>query len=36
MSYEPIAIVGRSVVVPGASSPDAVWQLVVNRRSAVT
>ena len=36
MSYEPIAIVGRSVVVPGASSPEALWQLVVNRRSAVT
>jgi acyl transferase domain-containing protein/3-hydroxymyristoyl/3-hydroxydecanoyl-(acyl carrier protein) dehydratase len=36
MSYEPIAIVGRSVVVPGASSPQALWNLVEQRRSAVT
>ena len=36
MSYEPIAIVGRAVVLPGALSPAALWSLVAEGRSAVT
>jgi acyl transferase domain-containing protein/3-hydroxymyristoyl/3-hydroxydecanoyl-(acyl carrier protein) dehydratase len=34
--YEPIAIVGRAVILPGALSPAALWDLVVGKRSAVT
>jgi acyl transferase domain-containing protein/3-hydroxymyristoyl/3-hydroxydecanoyl-(acyl carrier protein) dehydratase len=34
--YEPIAIVGRAVVLPGALSPHALWELVASKRSAVT
>jgi acyl transferase domain-containing protein/3-hydroxymyristoyl/3-hydroxydecanoyl-(acyl carrier protein) dehydratase len=36
MAYSPIAIVGRACLLPGASSPGALWDLVANKRSAVT
>ncbi len=36
MSFEPIAVVGQGNVLPGASSPEALWELVRARRSAVT
>ncbi len=32
MSFEPIAIVGQACLLPGADSPEALWQGVVNRR----
>jgi acyl transferase domain-containing protein/3-hydroxymyristoyl/3-hydroxydecanoyl-(acyl carrier protein) dehydratase len=36
MAYSPIAIVGRACLLPGASSPAALWELVAARRSAIT
>ena len=36
MAYSPIAIVGRACLLPGASSPEALWELVAAKRSAVT
>jgi len=32
MSFAPIAIVGQGCVLPGALSPDELWQLVVQAR----
>lgn len=34
--FEPIAIVGRACVLPGALSPAALWEAVVNGRDLVT
>ncbi len=34
-SYEPIAIVGRAVVLPGAVSPQALWAMVRDRQRVV-
>jgi PfaB family protein len=34
--FEPIAIVGRACVLPGALSPAALWDAVVNARDLVT
>lgn len=34
--FEPIAIVGRACVLPGALSPAALWDAVVNGRDLVT
>jgi acyl transferase domain-containing protein/3-hydroxymyristoyl/3-hydroxydecanoyl-(acyl carrier protein) dehydratase len=34
-SYEPIAIVGRDVILPGASSPAALWTVVKDRQLKV-
>ncbi|MCB9744328.1 MAG: hypothetical protein H6740_17150 [Alphaproteobacteria bacterium] len=36
MSFEPIAIVGQACVLPGALSPDALWQAVVEGRDLVS
>ncbi|MBM4283380.1 MAG: polyketide synthase, partial [Deltaproteobacteria bacterium] len=36
MVYSPIAIVGRACLLPGASSPGALWELVADKRSSVT
>ena len=36
MSFEPIAIVGQSCILPGASSPEALWQAVVDGRDLVS
>lgn len=36
MSFEPIAIVGRSCLLPGASSPDELFRAVVEKRDLVT
>jgi acyl transferase domain-containing protein/3-hydroxymyristoyl/3-hydroxydecanoyl-(acyl carrier protein) dehydratase len=36
MAYSPIAIVGRACLLPQASSPTALWELVANKRSAIT
>ncbi|PRQ09347.1 beta-ketoacyl synthase N-terminal-like domain-containing protein [Enhygromyxa salina] len=33
--YEPIAIVGRSCVLPGALTPEQLWSLVIEGRSMV-
>jgi acyl transferase domain-containing protein/NADPH:quinone reductase-like Zn-dependent oxidoreductase/NAD(P)-dependent dehydrogenase (short-subunit alcohol dehydrogenase family)/acyl carrier protein len=33
---EPIAIIGMSCRVPGANDPDALWDMVVDQREAVT
>ena len=32
MKFEPIAIIGQSCILPGALSPDALWDAVVNGR----
>src|SRR5688572_17652534 len=32
MAFAPIAIVGRACVLPGALSPEALWQAVVEGR----
>ena len=29
MPFEPIAIVGQACLLPGAASPEALWQAVV-------
>ncbi len=34
-SFAPIAIVGQGCVLPGALSPDALWELVLAGRSAI-
>ena len=34
--FEPVAIVGRACVLPGALSPAALWDAVVNARDLVT
>ena len=34
--FEPIAIVGQSCILPGASSPEALWESVVAGRDLVT
>src|SRR6478735_8327291 len=34
--FQPIAIVGRACVLPGALSPAALWEAVVNGRDLVT
>jgi acyl transferase domain-containing protein/3-hydroxymyristoyl/3-hydroxydecanoyl-(acyl carrier protein) dehydratase len=36
MEFEPVAIVGRSCVFPGASTPDQLWDLVVTGRHAIS
>lgn len=36
MAFEPIAIVGRSCILPGASSPEALWDAVVDGRDLVS
>ncbi|MDP6931390.1 MAG: beta-ketoacyl synthase N-terminal-like domain-containing protein, partial [Myxococcota bacterium] len=36
MTVGPVAIVGRACVLPGATSPEALWELVRAGRSAVT
>lgn len=36
MTFSPIAIVGRSCLLPGANSPRALWSLVSRARSAIT
>lgn len=33
---EPVAVVGFSLRFPGATSPEAFWQLMSERRSAMT
>jgi acyl transferase domain-containing protein/3-hydroxymyristoyl/3-hydroxydecanoyl-(acyl carrier protein) dehydratase len=35
-TFEPVAIVGRACVLPGALSPAALWEAVVNGRDLVT
>ncbi|MFO7562215.1 MAG: beta-ketoacyl synthase N-terminal-like domain-containing protein [Enhygromyxa sp.] len=35
-SFEPIAIVGRSCLLPGALSPEQLWELVASGRDAVS
>ena len=35
MSFAPIAIVGQGCVLPGALSPDELWQLVVQARVVI-
>jgi acyl transferase domain-containing protein/3-hydroxymyristoyl/3-hydroxydecanoyl-(acyl carrier protein) dehydratase/1-acyl-sn-glycerol-3-phosphate acyltransferase len=35
-AFEPIAIVGRACVLPGALSPEQLWELVAAGRDAVT
>ena len=32
MSFEPIAIVGQSCLLPGANSPEALWEAVSQGR----
>ena len=34
--FPPIAIVGRSAVLPGALDPDALWKIVLGGRSALS
>jgi acyl transferase domain-containing protein len=36
MAFEPIAIVGRGCVLPGALTPDALWEAVRDGRDLVT
>ena len=36
MPSTPIAIVGRAVVLPGAQSPEALWDAVVTGRDLVS
>jgi len=36
MEFSPIAIVGRSSLFPGASSPEKLWDLVANGRFAIS
>ena len=36
MHFEPIAIVGRACVLPGALSPEQLWTLVREGRDAVS
>jgi acyl transferase domain-containing protein len=35
MSFEPIAIIGRGCVLPGAPNPDALWNMVRERRIVI-
>ena len=35
-SFAPIAVVGRACVLPGALTPDELWQAVVSGRDLVT
>ncbi len=36
MTFSPIAIVGRGCVLPGAHTPNELWDVVVHRRDLVT
>ncbi|MEM6730224.1 MAG: polyketide synthase, partial [Myxococcota bacterium] len=36
MQFEPIAIVGRSCILPGALSPEALWEAVIEGRDLVS
>ena len=36
LEMTPVAIVGEGCVLPGALSPEALWDLVSNKRSAIT
>lgn len=36
MRFEPIAIVGRACLLPGADTPDALWKAILDGRSLVT
>ena len=36
MSFEPIAIIGRSCVLPGAVSPEKLWDAVVQGRNLIS
>ena len=36
MEFSPMAIVGRSCLFPGASSPEKLWDLVANGRFAIS
>ncbi|HKQ31535.1 MAG TPA: beta-ketoacyl synthase N-terminal-like domain-containing protein, partial [Burkholderiales bacterium] len=33
--FSPVAIVGQACLLPGASSPDQLWRLIAERRSAI-
>src|SRR5690606_39743459 len=35
MAFDPIAIVGQACVLPGALSPEALWQAVVEGRDLI-
>ncbi|MBT6488551.1 MAG: hypothetical protein HOK97_02215, partial [Deltaproteobacteria bacterium] len=36
MHFEPIAIVGRSCLLPGALNPEQLWQAIVEKRNLVS
>ena len=36
MTFEPIAIIGQSCLLPGALSPSALWDIAVNGKDAIT
>ncbi|HEY1909448.1 MAG TPA: beta-ketoacyl synthase N-terminal-like domain-containing protein, partial [Vicinamibacterales bacterium] len=36
MTFRPIAIVGQACVLPGAATPDALWDAVISRRDLLT
>src|SRR5580693_4165754 len=36
MDFEPIAIVGRSCLFPGASTPEQLWNLVAGGQDAIS
>ena len=36
MAFQPIAIVGRSCVLPGALTPEDLWSAVLNGRDLLT